>query len=716
MKKRNIYSVKIIALLFLSFIIIPSCTDKNKRADLFIATNGSDDNPGTLEKPFLTPEMARNAVREIKKAGRLPSKGLNVWFRGGDYPVVQSLEFSDEDSGTPSTPVTWQSYNDEKVRFIGGRVITGFQSVKDEFVLSRLDKDAGEKIVVADLRSQGIDDYGMLKSRGFDRPATPAHGELFFNGMPMTLARWPNTGEWAHITKFPVNSGFDDGHGTILGELKSGFYYDNDRPLVWKTTENVWMHGYWAYDWANSYERVAEINSKERFVKTAEPYGNYGFIKNQRFYFVNILEELDQPGEWYLDSKTGMLYFWPPSPVDKGEALFSLLEQPVIKMVDASYITVQGIIIEATRGNAIEISGGEGNCIKGCIVRNVGNWAVTILGGKNNGVRSCDISDTGDGGVTLKGGDRMTLTPANHFVENCRFQRQGRWSKCYVPAISLIGVGMKVSHNLISDHPHCAILFTGNDHLIEFNEIHHVALETGDVGAIYTGRDYTFRGNRICNNYIHETGGVGMGSMGVYMDDCVSGTEVSGNIFYKVHWAMFIGGGRDHKVENNLFVDCEPAVRADGRGLDTKPVWRNMVDKFMRARLDSIPLELYRQKYPEMKTLDKYYGAPGEEPKTGDVFNGIPPEGNKIIKNVCIGNWSDITWHADSAIFDIRDNFVTKDRDQAGNPANGFRLPINSPALKMGFEQIPFDKIGIQSDNDRKQPEITPGGRDQYSL
>jgi fumarate reductase flavoprotein subunit len=47
------------------------------------------------------------------------------------------------------------------------------------------------------------------------------------------------------------------------------------------------------------------------------------------------------------------------------------------------------------------------------------------------------------------------------------------------------------------------------------------------------------------------------------MDDCVSGTEVFGNVFYKVHWAMFIGGGRDHRVENNLFVDCDPAVLGD---------------------------------------------------------------------------------------------------------------------------------------------------------
>jgi hypothetical protein len=701
------FTVKAFLSIFLLYLtmVISNAVEK-QTVNLYVAVNGSDNNSGTLEKPFLTPERARDAVREMRKKGTFPAEGLTIYFRGGDYTVFNTVELSEEDSGTASSPLVWRSYNNEKVRFLGGKVITGFMPLKDKKILARLGGPAQENVQVADLHEQGIDNYGILQSRGFARPTTPAHGELFFNNMPMTLARWPNEGQYEHIAKFPEGAGSDDGHGTSLGDLRTGFYFDNDRPAGWKNTGNIWIHGYWAYDWANSYERVAELNPATGFVKTAPPYGNYGFIKNQRFYFLNILEELDKPGEWFLDDKTGMLYFWPPSPQDKRAALFSLMEQPLIKMVGTRYFTLQGIVMEATRGNAIEISGGEGNRITGCILRNIGNWGVRISGGKNNGIESCDITDTGDGGVSLEGGDRMTLTPGGHFVENCRFQRQGRWSKCYVPAILLTGVGLRVFHNLILDHPHCAILFTGNDHIIEFNDIHHVALETGDVGAIYAGRDYTYRGNRICNNYIHETGGVGMGSMGVYMDDCVSGSEVSGNIFYKVHWAMFIGGGRDHKVVNNMFVECEPAVRADGRGLDTKPVWLNMVDKFMRARLDSVPQELYRKKYPELKTLDKYYGAPGGVPITGDSFHGVPPEGNMIIRNVCFGNWIDITWHADSALFDIRDNFVTEERDQFCGPANGFTLPSASPAWKLGFRSIPFNKIGIQENDVRKSMEL----------
>jgi hypothetical protein len=256
---------------------------------------------------------------------------------------------------------------------------------------------------------------------------------------------------------------------------------------------------------------------------------------------------------------------------------------------------------------------------------------------------------------------------------------------------------MRASHNLIHDHPHAAILFVGNEMLIEYNDIHHTALETGDVGAIYTGRDYTYRGNRIRFNYIHETGGV-RGSKGIYMDDCVSGTEVYGNIFYKVHWGMFIGGGRDHHVENNLFVDCHLGVRADGRGVDPKPMWQNLVNNLMRESLNEVPADLYRDRYPAIKTLDRYYGKPGEEPISGKNFKGIPPEGNVIATNVCFGPWKEITEFADEKIFDIRNNYVDKEIKHIGAPETGFLIPPDSPAWATVFKPIPFNEIGLYTD------------------
>ncbi len=670
-------------------------------ADFHVSPSGSDTDRGTRGKPFATLERARDAVRELKSAGKLPNSEFTVWLHGGDYRRTNALELTAGDSGTAAAPVVWRAWPDERVRLIGGVALPPvtadrWQAVPEPTVQRRLDEAARPHVRQLDLRALGITEFGEMKSRGFSRGTAAAHCELFFAGRPMTLARWPNEGQFDKLAGFPAGSGKNDDHGGNIGDLPGGFLYAGDRPNRWQDTSDLWVHGYWAWDWANSYERVVELDRERHFIKTAPPHGLYGFRKGQRFYFLNVLEELDQPGEWFLDRKAGVLYFWPPDGSAAAEVTLSLLDQPLLKLTDAAHVTFRGLILEATRANAVEIRGGTNNRIAGCLIRNIGNSGVVIEGGFGHGVASCDLFDTGDGGVSLTGGDRQTLQPGGHFVENSHFQRQGRWSKCYVPAIAMTGVGLRASHNLIHDHPHCAILFWGNDHLMEFNDIHHIALETGDVGAIYTGRDYSFRGNRIRHNYIHETGGVGMGSMGVYMDDCVSGTEVFGNVFYQVHWAMFIGGGRDHRVENNLFVDCDPAVRADARGLDKSPVWSSMVDDFMRKQLAAVPAALYRERYPAINSLDAYYGAP-------DGFKGIPAEGNVVARNVCVGKWLELGWHAQETGFDVRDNFTTGDPQLVNPSKQDFRLKPESPAFKTGFQAIPFEQMGLRSDADRKR-------------
>ena len=678
--------------------------------EFWVANNGSDANSGTRAKPFATLERARDAIRQLKQDRRLPKGGVTISLRGGDYFRTKALELIAADSGTPESPIIWRAYNDEAVRLLGGRTLTGFTPVSAATVLERLDDKVRGHVVQLNLRELGITDFGEMKSRGFGRPAVAAHCELFLNHRPMTLARWPNEGEFARIAGYPA--GQKDEHGGQLGALTDGFFYSGDRPRRWQDISDLWAHGYWAYDWANSYEKIASLDLEQKLVKTAPPNGHYGFRKDQRFYFLNVLEEIDQPGEWFLDRKSGVLYFWPPEQagnpgVRSPEILLSLLDQPLLKLTDVSHVTFRGLALEATRGNAVEIRGGASNRIAGCLIRDVGNTGVVVEGGNGHGVMSCDIFDTGDGGVSLTGGDRQTLTPGGHFVENCHFQRQGRWSKCYVPAVAMSGVGLRASHNVIHDHPHCAILYWGNDHVMEFNEIHHIALETGDVGAIYTGRDYTYRGNKIRHNFIHHICGVGMGSMGVYMDDCVSGTEVFGNVFYKVHWAMFIGGGRDHRVENNLFVDCDPAVRADGRGLDKSPVWHNMVDDTMRKRLTEVPLALYRERYPEMKSLERYYGPPEGPAITGEAFQGVPPDNNVIVRNVCVGKWLEAGWHAKPEILRLASNLtnaapslVSPPNDQSR--ARDFELKKDSPAWAFGFRRIPVEQIGLREDELRR--------------
>jgi hypothetical protein len=610
-----------------------------------------------------------------------------VWIAEGTYHLQQGLELTAEDSGELAKPIIYRARPDERVQLTGGRTVTGWQKISDQAVLDRLQPAARTSVVQADLKALGIMDFGRLRSRGFARSTAPAALELFFQDNPMPLARWPNEG-FLRIASYPKPVG--DDHGGKMGQLDAGFNYDTDHPDKWADANDIWVHGYWAYDWANSYEHVATLDRQKRLIITSPPYGNYGFRAGGdggRFYFLNVLEELDEPGEWYLDRKAGVLYFWPPAPVEQGTVSVSVAETPLIHIVGASYIEIRGLTIECGRADGVRIEDGKNNRVEECIIRNLGNNGVVVNGGTDHGAANCTIYGTGDGGISLSGGDRKTLTPSGHYARGNHIHHIARWSRCYAPAISMTGVGIQAANNLIHDHPHCAILFWGNEHVIELNEIHHVCLETGDVGAIYTGRDYTFRGNIIRHNFIHHTGGVGMGSMGIYMDDCVSGTQIYGNILWSLHRAVFLGGGRDFRVENNIFVDCDPAIELDGRGLSKSPVWHNMVYDTMKQRLEDVNWRQppYSTRYREIADLEPYYAG----------TDGVPPGNIVVAHNICVrSQLLKITWGANQTMAESRDNLVDID-PLFVDPAGGdFRFKKDSPAYERGFKPIPFEKIG----------------------
>src|SRR5664279_1955468 len=178
-----------------------------------------------------------------------------------------------------------------------------------------------------------------------------------------------------------------------------------------------------------------------------------------------------------------------------------------------------------------------------------------------------------------------------------------------------------------------------------------------------------------------------------YMDDCVSGTEIFGNIFYKVQRAAFLGGGRDHQVINNVFVDCNYAVELDGRGLDASPVWHGMVDQTMRESLAKAPLALYRERYPALKTLDQYYGPPGGPAIEGAAFKGVPPEHNVVARHICVGKWLHVYWMAKPEMLTLENNLTNATASFVRLPsepvqAKDFALRRDSPAWKLGFQPV----------------------------
>jgi len=651
---------------------------------LFVAADGKDANPGTRQRPFGTLQRARDEIRKLKQHGGLPEGGVAVQVGGGQYKVAETFTLGSEDSAAETAPIVYRACEGETPTFTGGVRLAGFRPVQDADVLKRLPEVARGKVVQVALRTYGVKNLkpltlgGFASGRGFK---THPVMELFFDGRALQLARWPNGGY--------VRTGdvlLDDGHKIHgrRGSKTGRFAYQCDRPKRWKDDNDVMLYGYWFFGWADSYEQVASIDTDRREITLKPPYHRYGYRKGQPYYAINLLSEIDTPGEWYLDRRRGVLYLYPPSDPSKAVVELSTAEFPLVEMKDVSHVTFQGFRLELGCVDAVRISGGNHCLLAGCTIRRFGGNGVEIHGGRCHGLLSCDIYSMGRGGTEITGGDRKTLAPGGHFVENCHIYNLSRIDHTYTPAVKMSGAGNRISHNLIHDVPSSAIRLGGNDHRVEFNEVYDVVWESDDQGGADMYGNATYRGNVYRYNYWHHIGtghGGGeepsCGRAGIRLDDAISGTLIFGNVFYRCSAGRLgfggvqIHGGKENLVDNNIFVDCAAAVSFSPW---SEARWK----QFIRNALDSpeIDKSLYLRRYPPLARL-------AEDHNVNTVSHNLVYRCKEFLRR-------------DRGQTRAVDNFIVSEDPGFADAAHGdFRLRDDAVP---GFRPIPFDKIGLYRD------------------
>ena len=621
--------------------------------ELFVRPNGKNTNPGTKAKPLASLEAARDRLRTCGGGKH------TITLRAGVYPRTASFTLDQRDTGLTLR-------GEPGARMLGGKVITGWRPSADP----RLPETARGKVVEVSLSG----DLGTLRRRGFGVNTSPTPPELFVDSTPQTLARWPNGDQWSTIA-----SG---------GEGKFGVKVEPERLTRWAGADELWVHGYWTYDWADSYEKVVSIDTAAQSLATVPPHGVYGYKTGKRFYALNLIEELDAPGEYWLDRRTGTLYAWLPG---SGETVLSTLEAPLLTVTDATNLTLDRLTLACSRGEGIQITGGSNITVAGCTLRGLGSNGIGVNGGTNHRIVSCDLFDLGESGVSVSGGDRKTLTPGGHVVENCDIHHHSRLCRTYRPAIGINGVGNKALHNRLHDSPHNAILLGGNDHEVAYNEIYRVCTQTGDAGAIYMGRNLTMRGTVIRHNYFHDIGPTlttkdgFVDVMAVYLDDCFCGTTIVGNIFDRAGRAAMIGGGRDNIIANNLFINCNPAIHVDARGIGWASFWFDGRDPFLMDGVKEVHCDQspYATRYPHLATITN------DEPAKAKY--------NKLANNVIVGTGKAIDWLDGLNEQTVETVGSTIVKDPADVSLDRRTYAVRAP----GFSPIPFKKIGLYPDRYR---------------
>lgn len=588
--------------IFMVLLLVSLSCSQGKTIEFFVSPMGNDSNPGTASAPFKSLGKAKESVRACLI--ETPGKPIVVNIKGGIYQIENPIRFSSEDSGSKNASVTYKAMKGEIPVFTGSREVKKWNLVTEIDKLTLLSLKSHKRVYVADTKSAGVSDTGDPTEIG-KRP------ELICNGELQILARWPNedflkAGIAKGKTKTPLS--YVKEHGTKEGI----FEYLEDRQVQWSAESDVRLEGYWYWDWCDEYHKVNKIDTLTKTFYLNEPYHHYGYRDSLRYFGLNLLCEIDQPKEWYLDRANGLIYWFPLENIDPNNAIVTLTEfssQFLIEIDNCSNVVIEGLTLQEGRGSAIFINGGKNCSLKYCRIMRFGKDGICIKDGHNHGVSGCLLQYLGHRGIDIKGGDRKTLTPANHFVENSIVEYFSHFKRTYEPAVHLDGCGIKVINNRFSYSSSSAMRLEGNDFTIEYNEISQVVNESDDQGGIEIFYNPSYRGIIIrYNRWSDIKGGTRHGAAGVRLDDMISGVTIFGNVFERCGTLNFGGvqihGGKDNLVENNLFFNCSAAVSFSKWEEER---WLNELDNpVMKKKLYEevdIRSALYQSRYPELKNI-----------------------------------------------------------------------------------------------------------------
>jgi hypothetical protein len=347
-------------------------------ADFYVSPQGADSNPGTLQQPYATLKRAQEAAR--KAVGR---DVVNVYVRGGVYYLGETLVFTPADSGSATHPVVYQAYEKETPVLSGGRRLT---------------------LEWKPYRN------GILQARV---PAGFTTDQLFVNGERQPMARYPN---------------FDLGQ-----RIYNGYAADAlapQRVAGWKDPGGGFVHAMHAAEWGGFHYVITGKNPDNTLRLEGGWQNNRPSAMHPRFRFVeNVFEELDAPGEWYLDSRAETLYYYPPAGVDMARAtveavrLRHLVELRGTRESPVRFVVFKGLTFHHAartfmdnkepllrsdwttyRGGAVFATGTEDCRLEDSRLDQLGGNAVFVNGyNRRWTLRGCHIARAGGNGVAFVG-------------------------------------------------------------------------------------------------------------------------------------------------------------------------------------------------------------------------------------------------------------------------------------------------------------------------
>jgi hypothetical protein len=641
-------------------------------AEIHVAPQGNDTNPGTTASPLASLAAAQRQARAF--AGHEP---VTVFLHGGVHYLPETLHFTPADSGTAQFPVLYAAAPGAQPVVSGGvRLTLEWTPWRD----------------------------GIFQAR---TPAGLAFDQLFLNGQRLPMARYPNYD--------PQAQHFG---GTAADALAP------ERVARWSDPAGGYVHAMHSALWGDMHWRILGKKADGTLELEGGWQNNRPSPMHKQFRFVeNIREELDAPGEWFQDHQSGTLYLFPPAGVELKTAtveavrLRHLVEFDGTPAQPVKFITLRGLTFRHAartfmenrepilrsdwtvyRGGALLLGGAEDVAIEACDFDQLGGNAIFVSNyNRRIAVRGCLIRESGANGVAFVGdpravrqgigwrqrNDYATLDrapgpdgdnfPADCRVEDCLITRSGRFEKQTAPVEIDMARRITVRHCSLYDVPRAGINIGDGcwgGHVIEFCDVFDTVKETGDHGSFNSwGRDrfWNLRGapagelaqlalldvvepNTLRNNRWRCDHG-----WDIDLDDGSSNYRIYNNLL--LHGGLKLREGYHRTVTNNVIV---------GNSLHPHVWFENSDDVFA----GNIVMGAYQ---PALMKIAKW----GRE-LDHNLFTTTDADRTHFIVNGC------------------DTNSLVGDPMFVNAAAGDYRVREASPARKLGFANFPMDEFGVR--------------------
>jgi len=593
---------------------------KDGKLIVYVAADGKTDASGTEKSPFATIEAARDAIRDVNKDGL---KGIDVVIKAGTYTIKDPIAFTAQDSGTKNCPVRY--IGEDGAHIVGGVALTGADFTKATgSALQYMPADVQDKIVQIDMTKYGYT-VEQIRERLADRDYRITAVTFAVDGEYQTIARFPNE-DWLIIedrstmldqygnpTMVTDNEGGEFEAVTMQIEFGEDYI---ERVNSWHSLEYARAAGHYNVLWVSDNTKINSFVPGDDLM-IVDYCGGYAPEGGGLLYWYNIPEELDIPGEYYID-ENAILYYYPKEGFETAEISLPLSDG-FVTLDNTDYITFENLKFEASLGTGF-LGTSDNLTIKDCdISAVVGDDAINITG-YNVLIQGNHIHDLSQAGIDLNSGDLATLTEGNSRIYNNYIHDWGMYKYPYADGISANGVEILVDHNIMHDSNAAGISGEGAYITLEYNHIFDILKTSDDIGA--TGNSGLVD-NVTRYNYIHNIGSVGaaaeseilndIGSAGIYWDGGSSFAEAYGNVIQTIKGhGVIMNGGRGLKTHGNLIIDCS--------------MWYvQCVSMFYAGALENGFTE-YKDKYPDYVKNEVWVKANPELSKIVEDLSTTTPD------------------------------------------------------------------------------------------